>query len=167
MVFLATTFGAAALIVGCNDIGAAAKKRVPCDKHTTSTTPTKKECLRAYKRSRVEYPKSPTWSEAMARMTPYEERSLLAIGRCEMGEYSRPTKRKSKAHPPVGSRWATLRYGLSLPRYSTAFGIWNGNGAYIRSETGYSFPGATPAEAVLGATALARRYGFSAWACHR
>lgn len=140
----------------------------PCYKHTKATKPTKAQCLKAYKRAKLKYPPKPTWNEALARMSAYEKRALLSIGVCEMS--TRPVtyrKTPTKGHPPAKSRWASLRWGLNLPRYSSAFGIWNGNGAFIRAETGYSFPGATPAEGVLGAVALARRYGFSAWACHR
>jgi len=148
----------------------------PCGKHPTKLnnqdrqagTVTRRACLAAYKRSRMDYPPRPTWREAMARTSRTERAVMLRIGRCEMGTRSPGYKRPpTKGHPPARSAWASLRWGLDLPRYSSAFGIWNGNGAYIRQATGgYSFPGATPAEGLLGAVALARRYGFSAWACY-
>jgi hypothetical protein len=128
----------------------------PCAAHTAKTTPTRAACLAA--RARIAFPARPTWAEFAARATAYEEATLLRIGECEMGN-----------GPKVAGapgRWSRLRWGLDLPTYSTAFGIANVNGAYIRSATGgYSFPGATPAEEALGALALARRYGFSAWSC--
>ena len=68
----------------------------------------------------------------------------------------------------VGTRAAVddRQFQSARALYSTAFGIANVNGAYIRSATGgYSFPGATPAEEALGALALGRRYGWSAWSC--
>jgi hypothetical protein len=86
-----------------------------------------------------------------------------------MGTTSPGYTKPRRGFPPVASPWASLRWGLNYSRYSTAFGIWNGNGAYIRSATGgYSFPGATPAEELLGAKALADgpARGFSGWACH-
>lgn len=129
----------------------------PCGAHTAKTTPTKAACLAA--RARVAFPARPTWTDFTARATAYEEATLLRIGECEMG-----TGPKVAGAP---GRWSRLRWGLDLPTYSTAFGIANVNGAYIRSATGgYSFPGATPAEEALGALALARRYGFSAWGCY-
>lgn len=128
----------------------------PCAAHTAETTPTRAACLAA--RARLAFPARPTWADFTARATAYEEATLLRIGECEMG-----TGEKVAAAP---GRWSRLRWGLNLPRYSTAFGIANVNGAYIRSATGgYSFPGATPAEEALGALALARRYGFPAWGC--
>lgn len=134
----------------------------PCEAHTGAA---KKECRAAQaKRDRMPYPPKVTWQEALDRLTPYEESALLAIGECEMG--TGPQVRAGKYGPKSG-RWSRLRWGLNLPRFSTAFGIWNGNGAYITATTGYRFPEATPAEGVLNAAALARRYGFSAWACHR
>lgn len=148
----------------------------PCGKHPAKVTAqdraagkvTRRACLAAYKRARLDYPPRPTWREAMARTSRTERAVMLRIGRCEMGTRSPGYKRPpTKGHPPARSPWASLRWGLDLPRYSSAFGIWNGNGAYIRQATGgYSFPGATPAEGLLGAVALARRYGFSAWACY-
>lgn len=113
------------------------------------------------------FPKGVTWKEALDRLTPYEEATLLRIGLCEMGT-QRNDVRKWGVHGPRSGAWATLRWGLNLPRYSTAFGIWNGNGAYIRQATGgYAFPGRTPAEELLGAMALADgpARGFSGWGC--
>lgn len=136
----------------------------PCGKHRGDA---RAACLDA--RAKQAYPPSPSWNEALARLTPYEEASLLAIGRCEMGTTSPGYTKPRRGFPPVASPWASLRWGLNYSRYSTAFGIWNGNGAYIRSATGgYSFPGATPAEELLGAKALADgpARGFSGWACH-
>jgi hypothetical protein len=136
----------------------------PCAKHRGDA---REACLDA--RAKQAFPTSPSWNEALARLTPYEEASLLAIGRCEMGTTSPGYTKPRRGFPPVASPWASLRWGLNYSRYSTAFGIWNGNGAYIRSATGgYSFPGATPAEELLGAKALADgpARGFSGWACH-
>jgi hypothetical protein len=127
----------------------------PCGAHTAKTTPTKAACLAA--RARVAFPARPTWADFTARATAYEEATLLRIGECEMG-----TGPKVAGAP---GRWSRLRWGLDLPTYSTAFGIANVNGAYIRTTTGYAFPGATPAEEALGALALGRRYGWSAWGC--
>jgi hypothetical protein len=144
----------------------------PCEKHTKATDVTKAQCLAAYKtkakRARMAFPPRPTWSEALARLNAYEERSLLAIGRCEMGTRSPGYTKAKRGFPPASSPWARLRWGLDYSRYSTAFGIWNGNGHFIRRTTGYAFPGRTPAEELLGAMALADgpARGFSGWACH-
>jgi hypothetical protein len=145
----------------------------PCEKHTKYTKVTKAECVKAHraqvKRDRMAFPPRPTWTEALDRLNAYEERSLLAIGRCEMGTRSPGYKQAKRGFPPASSPWARLRWGLDYSRYSTAFGIWNGNGAYIRRATGgYAFPGRTPAEELLGAKALADgpARGFSGWACH-
>lgn len=136
----------------------------PCAEHVGAA---KKACAKQLKRDAMPYPPRPTWSEAMKRLTPYEQTTILRIGRCEMGEQHNDVKAWGK-HGPASGPWARLRWGLSLPRYSTAFGIWNGNGAYIRQETGgYAFPGRTPAEEVLGVIALAKgpARGFSGWGC--
>jgi len=100
-------------------------------------------------------------------MTPYEEETLLRIGECEMGT-QRNDVRAWGPHGPRSGRWASLRWGLDLPRYSTAFGIANVNGPYITATTGFAFPGRTPAEEVLGALALAKglAHGFSGWGCY-
>jgi len=141
--------------------------RLSADDRLAGRTVTRAQCVRQYRRTLTAYPTRPTWREAMRRMSRTERAVMYRIGVCEMGTRSPGYRRPpTKGHPPAGSRWASLRWGLDLPRYSTAFGIWNGNGRYINAETRYSFPGATPAEEVLGATALARRYGFSAWACY-
>ena len=134
----------------------------PCAKHRGDA---RAACLKH--RAAQEYPPRPTWTEAMARLTAYEEATLLRIGTCEMGT-QRNDVRAWGAHGPRSGAWASLRWGLDLPVYSTAFGIANVNGAYIRERTGgYGFPGRTPAEEVLGAIALAKgpARGFSGWGC--
>jgi len=176
---LAIAAAVACLLPGCaaSDQAAAATTTAtrPCALHPvtivrrehTGGPVTRRACLQAYRRARLDYPPRPTWREAMARTSEEERAVMLRIGRCEMSTRPAPARRESKAHPPTSSPWARLRWGLDLPRYSTAFGIWNGNGAYIRQVTsGYSFPGATPAEELLGAVALARRYHYSAWSCY-
>lgn len=117
-------------------------------------------------RDKVMYPPRPTWQEAIDRTTAVEERTMLRIAHCEMGAQARPAKRLSPAHPPVSSVWSTVRWGLSYSKYSTGFGVWNGNFPEIRRMTSYSLPGSSPAQELLGVVALARKYGFSAWACH-
>lgn len=121
----------------------------------------------ASKRDRLAYPPSPTWQEALDRTTDTEERVMLSIAHCEMGAQPRPRKRASKAHPPIRSKWSTVRWGLSYSKYSTGFGVWNGNFPEIKRITTYSLPGTSPAQELLGVVALARRYSFSAWACYR
>lgn len=118
-------------------------------------------------RHKMMYPPRPSWQEALDRTTSVEEQTMLGIAHCEMGAQSRPAKRRSREHPPVSSPWATVRWGLSYSRYSTGFGVWNGNFPEIRRMTSYSLPGSSPAQELLGVVALARKYGFSAWACHR
>lgn len=134
---------------------------IPCAKHKGDK---RAACLKH--RAAQDYPPGVTWREALARMTAYEEATLLRIGVCEMGTQTNDV-RKWGVHGPRSGQWASLRWGLNLPRYSTAFGIWNGNGAYIRATTGFAFPGRTPAEEVLGALALAKgpARGFSGWGC--
>lgn len=133
----------------------------PCGKHTGAA---KQTCLKH--RASQAYPPRVTWSEAMARMTDYEEATLLRIGTCEMGT-QRNDVRAWGASGPRSGPWAQLRWGVDYPVYSTAFGIANVNGPYIRATTGYAFPGRTPAEEVLGALALAKgpARGFSGWGC--
>ena len=156
--------GAVAALAVLGSFAASPAAAVPCGKH-------KGDKLAACKSARAKqaYPKSPTFGEALARLSDYEERSLLAIGRCEMGTRAPGYTKARRGWPKASSPWARLRWGLDYSRYSTAFGIWNGNGAYIRRATGgYSFPGRTPAEELLGAKALADgpARGFSGWACH-
>jgi len=151
--------GMAALVGSISSTAAAA----PCAKHQAAA---KKACVKQLARDRMAYPPRPTWAEATKRLTPYQQATILRIGRCEMGEQRNNPKAWGN-HGPAGGPWARLRWGLNLPRYSTAFGIWNGNGHYIRRTTGYSFPGRTPAEEVLGVIALANgpARGFSGWGC--
>ena len=121
----------------------------PCGKHRGDD---RAACLKH--RAAQEYPPRPTWQDFRARSTAYEYDTLHRIARCEMGD-----------GPQVkGSPWR-VRFGLVLPRYSSAFGIWNGNFAYTRGATGYPWPTSNPAEEAFHALALARRYGFSAWSC--
>jgi len=161
-------------LAGTSQVAMADHKSKPCAKHPvkidserTRSTVTRAACMKQWKRTHTAYPKKPTWNEALKRTSPTEQAVMYRIGVCEMGTRSPGYKKPpTKGHPPAKSKWAKLRWGLDLPRYSSAFGIWNGNGRYINSATGYSFPGATPAEGLMGAVALARRYGFSAWACY-
>lgn len=168
MATAAVSLAAIGIVHGCQQATAAASK--PCGEHTAQTSPTKKQCLRALVRSKQAFPVDPTWAEAVARTTSRERSTLLAIARCEMGASRAPSRRVSKHHPPVKSRWATVRFGLAYGRYSTGFGVWNGNFPEIRRMTApgyYVLPGDSPAEELLGVAALARKYGFSAWSCYR
>ena len=152
--------GAAALVlVGFPTAATAA----PCGKHKGDK---REACLEH--RAAQPFPKDVTWNEALARLTDYEEAALLRIGLCEMGT-QRNDVRAWGVHGPKGGKWASLRWGLNLPVYSTAFGIANVNGPYIRQTTGFAFPGRTPAEELLGAMALADgpARGFSGWGCGR
>jgi hypothetical protein len=98
------------------------------------------------------YPAHPKWSDFKRIATPYEFRTLRSIGLCEEGGSARREP------------WS-LRFGFRGGTYSSAYGIWNGNAAYIKQRTGYGFATGDPAVESLGALALARRYGFSAWGC--
>lgn len=102
------------------------------------------------------YKKNPTWQDFKSEATPYEYSTLKRIALCEMG--SGPKVKGS----PWRVRWSR---GRTLPRYSSAFGIWNGNFAETKRITGLPWPTANPAAEATHALALARRYGFSAWAC--
>lgn len=129
--------------------GAPAK---PCYKHTANEKP---KCVAAYKarvRANDPYPPHPTWAEFKARATDYEYATLRRIGVCEEGGSG------------SGEPW-NIRWGFQGSTYSSAFGIWNGNFAYTRSVTGYSWPTSNKAEEAMHALSLARRYGFSAWGC--
>lgn len=128
---------------------ASAAPSAPCAKHVGEK---RVACLKY--RARQPYPSRPTWADFRSRATPYEYDTLHRIARCEMGEGPRVK----------GSPWR-VRFGLVLPRYSSAFGIWNGNFTYTRAATGYDWPTSVPAEEAFHALALARRYGFSAWSC--
>ena len=163
------TLGGLALGLGLGHmatVGTEAAYAKPCGKHANEKRVTRAACLKQLKRNRMDWPPRPTWAEAMKRLTPYEQATILRIGRCEMGEQRNDARAWGK-HGPTAGPWARLRWGLNLPRYSTAFGIWNGNGHYIRRTTSYAFPGRTPAEEVLGAVALAKgpARGFSGWGC--
>lgn len=141
--------GGLAVLAGFSTPALAASSSGPCSKHVGEK---KVACVKY--RARQAYPARPTWADFRSRATAYEYATLHRIARCEMGDGPRVK----------GSPWR-VRFGLVLPRYSSAFGIWNGNFAYTRSATGYSWPTAVPAEEAFHALALARRYGFSAWSC--
>jgi len=102
------------------------------------------------------YTKNPTWQDFKDEATTYEYATLKRIALCEMG--SGPKVKGS----PWRVRWSR---GTTLPKYSSAFGIWNGNFAETRRITGLPWPTTNPAVEAFHALALARRYGFSAWSC--
>ena len=139
-----------AAVVGVTALaGPSAATAAPCAKHRGDA---REACLEH--RAKQAYPPSPSWSDFRSRATSYEYATLHRIAKCEMGDGPRVK----------GSPWR-VRFGLVLPRYSSAFGIWNGNFAYTREATGYPWPTSVPAEEAFHALALARRYGFSAWSC--
>ena len=135
--------------LGATSATASAAPSAPCAKHVGEK---RVACLKY--RARQPYPSRATWADFRSRATPYEYDTLHRIARCEMGDGPRVK----------GSPWR-VRFGLVLPRYSSAFGIWNGNFTYTRAATGYDWPTSVPAEEAFHALALARRYGFSAWSC--
>jgi hypothetical protein len=104
-------------------------------------------------RAKDPYPRKPSWRDFKSRATPYEYATLRRIAVCEMGGSGR------------GEPW-NVRWGVLYSKYSSAFGIWNGNFAYTRAATGYRWPTKNKAEEAFHALALAKRYGFSAWACY-
>lgn len=128
--------------------GAGASPLKPCAKHAPAKKPA---CLKAYKRSKLEYPPRPTWAEFKNRAGGYYA-PLRQIAVCEMGGTGK------------GEPW-DVRWGLLYSKYSSAFGIWNGNFAYTSQATGYPWPTSNKAEEAFHALALAKRYGLSAWGC--
>ncbi len=145
--------GAILALAGCVVLalpatGAAKASAKPCSKHAPSDKPS---CLKAYRRSQLEYPPKPTWREFKARAGAYYA-PLRQIAVCEMGGTGK------------GEPW-DVRWGVLYSKYSSAFGIWNGNFAYTSQATGYRWPTANKAEEAFHALALAKRYGLSAWGC--
>jgi len=104
-------------------------------------------------RKAAKYPPKPTWADFKARATATEYSTLRRIAVCEEGGSG------------SGEPW-NVRWGFQASRYSSAFGIWNGNFAYTRQVTKYNWPTSNKAEEAFHALALARRYGFSAWGCY-
>jgi len=140
--------GLAILAVGLLGFcGVSTVQAKPCQYHSGAS---KRACLKH--RALDPYPTKPTWQDFKARTTNYEYNTLRHIAMCEMGGSGK------------GEPW-DVRWGVLYSTYSSAFGIWNGNFAYTRQATGYSWPTPNKAEEAFHALSLAKRYGFSAWGC--
>jgi hypothetical protein len=98
------------------------------------------------------FPKHPRWADFQKEASTYEETVLRKIAQCE--------------EPGSGKPWG-VKWGMSASTYSSAFGIYNGNGSTMTRVTGYRFPSPVPAEEALNALVLLRIYGPSAWGCGR
>ena len=117
-------------------------------------------------RDRQAWPSNPTWAEVSQRARPGEILTLRRIAECEQpGSGSSP--HAAKYEPPV--RWRTA-WGIhgAPARYQGAYGMFSSTYAAGSYVTKYPHPPvATPAQETAVAIVVMRRWGPSAWGCHR
>lgn len=131
-----------------------ALKKKPCYKHTAKTVPNKATCLRAYKRSRMNWPPKPTEAEIKKRVGKYHWNKAARVANCETG----------------GTRGST-RYRGNLDwhltgTYQGPLGMYRQTAAYGKRATGYWGPRLTWQQWVAVAVAshpITR--GWSGWGC--
>ena len=132
---------------------ASGKKR-PCYKHTTETVPTKKTCLKQYKRDRMAWPPKPLAWEIEKRVGTYHWNKAARVANCETG----------------GTRGATANRGNLnwhlTGTYQGPLGMYRQTAAYGKRVTGYWGPQLTWQQWVAVAVAshpITR--GWSGWGC--
>lgn len=141
---------------------AASADAKPCAEHTGDA---KRACLVQHARDQQAWPRNPTWNEVARRSRAGELSTLRAIAECEQpgsGSHRHPRKYGPR------ERWHTA-WGINASStYTGAYGMFRGTAQYGASVTKYPMPGeATPAEETALAIAVMRRWGPSAWGCHR
>ena len=142
--------------------GAANADAKPCAAHEGAA---KRACLVQHARNASAWPRMPTWSEIVRRSRPGELATLRAIAECEQpGAGTHPYAAKYGPR----ERWHTAWGIHASSTYTGAYGMFRSTAQYGANETGYPMPGAaTPAQETALAIAVMRRWGPSAWGCHR
>ena len=132
---------------------ASGKKR-PCYKHTTETVPTKKTCLKQYKRDRMDWPPNPMPYEIKKRVGKYHWNKAARVANCETGGTRGATKYRGN-----------LNWHLT-GTYQGPLGMYRQTAAYGKRATGYWGPQLTWQQWVAVAVAshpITR--GWSGWGC--
>ena len=120
-------------------------KRRPCYAHQGKP---KAKCMKAYKRSRLEFPPNPTMADVKKRVPDWYR--FVRLGRCEQPGYHRSGDGVNWDHQ--GPTW-----GGGTGLYKTTWDI---------AGSGYSrFSG--KAESILVSDAIRDRFGITAWGAHR
>lgn len=141
---------------------AASADAKPCAEHTGDA---RAACITQHARDTQRWPRNPTWSEVAKRSRPGELSTLRAIAECEQpGPGTHPYRPKYGPR----ERWHTA-WGIHAgSTYTGAYGMFRGTAQYGSTATGYPMPGAaTPAQETALAIEVMRRWGPSAWGCHR
>ena len=159
--FLAATIVASSVSVavgsqpafGVSAGGTKAEKKRPCHKHTAKTVPTKKTCLKAYKRSRMAWPPKPTEAEIKKRVGTYHWNKAARVANCETG----------------GTRGATANRGnlnwYPNGTYQGPLGMYRQTARYGKRATGYHTPKTWQQWVAVAVASHPITKGWSGWGC--
>lgn len=131
----------------------AAEKRRPCYKHTAETKVTKKQCLRAYKRSRQAWPVNPTEAEIKKRVGSYHWAKAARVANCETGGTRGASRYRGNLHwYPNGT-------------YQGPLGMYRQTAAYGKRVTGYYSPDTWQEWVAVAVASHPITRGWSGWGC--
>ena len=129
---------------------AKAGKRRPCYKHEGKS---KKECLAAYKRSRMDWPPNPTEAEIKKRVGAYHWNKAARVANCETG----------------GTRGATANRGnlgwYPNGTYQGPLGMYRQTAAYGKRATGYYSPDTWAEWVAVAVASHPITQGWAGWGC--
>jgi hypothetical protein len=160
---IVTTGIVLAIVVALAAIASVTADAKPCAKHEAQA---KRACLSQHARDKQAWPRNITWAEVVKRSRPGELLTLRRIAECEQ-----PGSGSHRHHRRYGprERWHTA-WGIhgAPARYQGAYGMFSSTYAAGAYRTKYPHPPvATPAQETAVAIEVMRRWGPSAWGCHR
>ena len=130
--------------------GSKAGKRRPCYAHAGKS---KVKCLKAYKRSRMDWPPSPTEAEIRKRVGSYHWHKAARVANCETG----------------GTRGATSHRGnlnwYPNGTYQGPLGMFRQTAAYGKRQTGYYSPDTWQEWVAVAVASHPITRGWSGWGC--
>ena len=125
-------------------------KRRPCYAHSGKS---KAKCLKAYKRSRMDWPPSPTEAEIKKRVGSYHWNKAARVANCETG----------------GTRGATANRGnlnwYPNGTYQGPLGMYRQTAAYGKRATGYYSPDSWQEWVAVAVASHPITQGWSGWGC--
>lgn len=140
-------------MVSSSEVKTKKVKKRPCYLHASQSKPNKKQCLKAYKRSRQAWPKNPTEAEIKKRVGAYHWAKAARVANCETG----------------GTRGATANRGnlnwYPNGTYQGPLGMYRQTAAYGKRVTQYYSPKNWQEWVAVAVASHPITRGWSGWGC--